>query len=53
VIIGEAGEVAEEIARYRERLGLELLVVRAAAQADTRERREALERLVADVLPRL
>ena len=53
VIIGEAGEVAEAIARYRERLGLELLVVRAAAQADARERREALERLVGDVLPRL
>jgi alkanesulfonate monooxygenase SsuD/methylene tetrahydromethanopterin reductase-like flavin-dependent oxidoreductase (luciferase family) len=53
VIVGEAAEVADGIARYRERLGLDLLVVRAAARAGERERRASLERLVGDVLPRL
>ncbi|HSJ96405.1 MAG TPA: LLM class flavin-dependent oxidoreductase [Myxococcota bacterium] len=53
VLIGEAAEVAEGIARYRERLGLGLLVVRSAARADERERRASLERLVGDVLPAL
>jgi alkanesulfonate monooxygenase SsuD/methylene tetrahydromethanopterin reductase-like flavin-dependent oxidoreductase (luciferase family) len=53
VLIGEPGEVADGIARYRERLGLDLLVVRPAARTDDRARRAALERLVADVLPRL
>jgi alkanesulfonate monooxygenase SsuD/methylene tetrahydromethanopterin reductase-like flavin-dependent oxidoreductase (luciferase family) len=53
VLIGEAGEVADGIARYRERLELELLVVRAAARIDDRARRASLERLVKSVLPRL
>jgi len=53
VIVGEAAEVADGIARYRERLGLDLLVVRAAARSDERERRASLERLLGDVLPRL
>jgi len=53
VIVGEAAEVAEGIARYRERLGLDLLVVRAAARSDERERRASLERLLGEVLPRL
>lgn len=52
-IVGEAAEVADGIARYRERLGLDLLVVRGAARSDERERRASLERLAADVLPRL
>jgi alkanesulfonate monooxygenase SsuD/methylene tetrahydromethanopterin reductase-like flavin-dependent oxidoreductase (luciferase family) len=53
VLVGEAGEVAEGIARYRERLGLQLLVVRPATRSDERERRASLERLLDDVLPRL
>lgn len=53
VLIGEPAEVADGIARYRERLGLDLLVVRAATRSDDRERRAALDRLVTDVLPRL
>ena len=53
VIVGEAAEVADGIARYRERLGLDLLVVRAAARSDERERRASLERLVEKVLPAL
>jgi len=53
VLIGEAAEVAEGIARYRERLGLDLLVVRPASRSDERERRAALERFVERVLPLL
>ncbi|MEB2345873.1 MAG: LLM class flavin-dependent oxidoreductase [Deltaproteobacteria bacterium] len=52
-IVGEAAEVADTIARYRERLGVDLLVVRGAARSDERERRASLERLAGDVLPRL
>lgn len=53
VLIGEAGEVADGIARYRERLDLDLLVVRAASGVDDRARRASLERLLTIVLPRL
>lgn len=53
VLIGEAAEVADGIARYRERLGVDLLVVRPAAPSDEPERRAALERLVERVLPAL
>jgi alkanesulfonate monooxygenase SsuD/methylene tetrahydromethanopterin reductase-like flavin-dependent oxidoreductase (luciferase family) len=53
VIVGEAAEVADGIALYRERLGLDLLVVRGAARSDERERRASLERLAGEVLPRL
>jgi alkanesulfonate monooxygenase SsuD/methylene tetrahydromethanopterin reductase-like flavin-dependent oxidoreductase (luciferase family) len=53
VLVGEAPAVVEGIRRYRERLGLDLLVVRAAARTSERERRASLERLVAQVLPAL
>jgi len=53
VIVGETGEVADAIAGYRERLGLDLLVVRPAPRVDGAARRASLERLVADVLPRI
>ena len=52
VLVGTADEVAEQIARYRERLGLDLLVVRTevpGASPDERER--SLERLAGRVLP--
>lgn len=51
VLIGEAGEVAELLAQYRERLGLDLLVLRSAARVDEESRRHSLERLVSRVLP--
>ncbi len=53
VLIGEAREVAELLAQYRERLGLDLLVLRPAAHSDEAERRSSLERLVDRVLPKL
>lgn len=53
VLVGEVAEVVEGIARYRERLGLDLLVVRGASRSDERERRASLERLAGEVLPRL
>ncbi len=51
VLIGEASEVAELLAQYRERLGLDLLVLRSAARIDEKARRSSLERLVGRVLP--
>lgn len=52
VLVGTAPEVAEGIARYRERLGLDLLVVRTEVPgASPAERERSLERLVGDVLP--
>ncbi len=53
VLIGEPGEVASLLAHYRERLGLDLLVLRAAARVDEEARRRSLERLVDHVLPML
>lgn len=53
VLIGEAREVAELLAQYRERLGLDLLVLRSAASIDETERLNSLERLVDRVLPML
>ena len=53
VIVGEAGEVAAALAAYRDRLGLDLLVVRAAPRVGPAEQRASLERLVGDVLTRL
>jgi len=53
VLVGEAGEVADAIAAYRERLGLDLLVVRPASRVDGAARRASLERLLGDVLPRI
>jgi alkanesulfonate monooxygenase SsuD/methylene tetrahydromethanopterin reductase-like flavin-dependent oxidoreductase (luciferase family) len=51
VIVGEPTEVAEEIGRYRERLGMDLLVVRPAARVADGEQLASLERLVERVLP--
>ncbi len=45
ILVGEAAEVAEGIARYREALGMDLLVVRPAPGAHGDERRASLERL--------
>jgi alkanesulfonate monooxygenase SsuD/methylene tetrahydromethanopterin reductase-like flavin-dependent oxidoreductase (luciferase family) len=53
VVVGEASEVAEGLERYRERLGMDLLVVRPAAHTGPAERRASLERLVGRVLPAL
>jgi alkanesulfonate monooxygenase SsuD/methylene tetrahydromethanopterin reductase-like flavin-dependent oxidoreductase (luciferase family) len=53
-VVGTRNEVKDRLARYRERLGMDLLVVRpqvgAASQA---EREAALERLAGEVLPAL
>ena len=46
VIVGEASEVAECIAQYREALGMSHLVVRPASRVDGEERRVSLARLV-------
>jgi alkanesulfonate monooxygenase SsuD/methylene tetrahydromethanopterin reductase-like flavin-dependent oxidoreductase (luciferase family) len=46
VIVGEASEVAERIAQYREVLGMNHLVVRSASRVSDEERRIALARLV-------
>jgi alkanesulfonate monooxygenase SsuD/methylene tetrahydromethanopterin reductase-like flavin-dependent oxidoreductase (luciferase family) len=52
VLVGTADEVAEGVARYRDRLGLDLLVVRTEVPgASPAERERSLERLVGDVLP--
>jgi alkanesulfonate monooxygenase SsuD/methylene tetrahydromethanopterin reductase-like flavin-dependent oxidoreductase (luciferase family) len=53
VLIGEAHEVADLLTQYRDRLGLDLLVLRSAAHLDEAERRASLQRLVEHVLPRL
>jgi len=46
VIVGEASEVAERIAQYREALGMNHLVVRPASRVSDDERRVSLARLV-------
>jgi alkanesulfonate monooxygenase SsuD/methylene tetrahydromethanopterin reductase-like flavin-dependent oxidoreductase (luciferase family) len=53
-IVGTAAQVADQIARQRERLGIDLLVVRGeiAGLAED-ERRASLERLAGEVLPAL
>ena len=53
MLVGEASEVVEALARYRERLGLDLLVARPAPRTDAAERRASLARLVEDVATRL
>ena len=51
-LVGTAQEVAEGVMRYRERLGLDLLVVRTEVPGvSPAERERSLERLVGDVLP--
>jgi len=52
VLVGTAAEVRDEVARYRRRLGMDLLVVRPGVPGATAaEQQEGLERLVHDVLP--
>lgn len=52
VLVGTGAEVAEGIARYRERLGLDLLVARTEVPGVAPDERErSLERLVHGVLP--
>jgi alkanesulfonate monooxygenase SsuD/methylene tetrahydromethanopterin reductase-like flavin-dependent oxidoreductase (luciferase family) len=51
VIVGEASEVAERIAQYREALGMNHLVVRPASRVSDEERRVSLARLVELVAP--
>jgi alkanesulfonate monooxygenase SsuD/methylene tetrahydromethanopterin reductase-like flavin-dependent oxidoreductase (luciferase family) len=54
VLVGGAEAVAEGIARYRERLGLDLLVARTEVPgASEAERDASLERLAGEVWPRL
>jgi len=50
VLVGEPAEVAEGVARYRERLDVDLLVARPAPRTEPHERRASLERLAALVL---
>lgn len=51
-LVGTASEVAARVARYRERLGLDLLVARTEVPGvSPAERERSLERLVGDVLP--
>jgi alkanesulfonate monooxygenase SsuD/methylene tetrahydromethanopterin reductase-like flavin-dependent oxidoreductase (luciferase family) len=51
-VVGTAMQVADQIAEYRETLGMDLLIVRPqVANASQAEREAALERLVRDVLP--
>ncbi|HVP27829.1 MAG TPA: LLM class flavin-dependent oxidoreductase [Myxococcota bacterium] len=53
-IVGEASAVADALARYRERLGLDLLVVRSEVSGlDEPAQRRSLEALATRVLPAL
>lgn len=54
VIVGRRNEVIDLLSRYRERLGMDLLVARPQVGATSpAEREAALERLVAEVMPAL
>ena len=54
VIVGRRNEVIDLLSRYRERLGMDLLVARPqVGAASPAEREAALERLVAEVMPAL
>ena len=54
VLVGGVDEVTERLARYRERLGMNLLIVRPQiAGASRTEREDSLARLVEEVLPAL
>ncbi len=53
-VVGTRNEVHDRLARYRERLGMDLLVARPQVAAVSQSEREAaLERLAADVIPAL
>jgi alkanesulfonate monooxygenase SsuD/methylene tetrahydromethanopterin reductase-like flavin-dependent oxidoreductase (luciferase family) len=52
VVVGTVGFVTSALARYRERLGMDLLVARTEVPGATEPERDAsLERLAAEVLP--
>jgi alkanesulfonate monooxygenase SsuD/methylene tetrahydromethanopterin reductase-like flavin-dependent oxidoreductase (luciferase family) len=54
VLVGTPREVIDQIERYREKLGMDLLVARAAVPgASDAECRDSLQRLVSDVWPAL
>jgi alkanesulfonate monooxygenase SsuD/methylene tetrahydromethanopterin reductase-like flavin-dependent oxidoreductase (luciferase family) len=53
-VVGTCSEVRDQLARYRERLGMDLLIARPQiADASQPECEAALERLVCEVLPEL
>lgn len=53
-VVGLASEVIDQLSRYRERLGMDLLVARPqVGAASPRERAAALERLATEVVPHL
>ena len=52
-MVGGVSEVVDRIEQYRDKLGMDLLVVRPAPGTDHGERVAALERLVGEVLPAL
>lgn len=53
-IVGTANRVVDLLASYRERIGLDLLIVRSGVPGVSRDESEsALERLAGDVMPRL
>lgn len=54
VVVGTRNQVADQLARYRERLGMHLLVARPqVANTTPAEREAALERLALDIVPEL
>ena len=53
-VVGTRSEVTDRLARYRERLGMDLLIARPQVANTTQSEREAaLERLASEVLPDL
>ena len=53
-VVGLRNEVIDQLSRYRERLGVDLLVARPqVGAASTAEREAALERLASEVMPAL
>ena len=52
VVVGTVHEVTDRLARYRERLGMDLIVARPqVSSVSQRERETALERLATEVIP--
>jgi alkanesulfonate monooxygenase SsuD/methylene tetrahydromethanopterin reductase-like flavin-dependent oxidoreductase (luciferase family) len=53
-LVGVASEVRDLVARYRERLGMDLLIVRGdVAGTQPEEERDSLERLASEIVPAL
>jgi alkanesulfonate monooxygenase SsuD/methylene tetrahydromethanopterin reductase-like flavin-dependent oxidoreductase (luciferase family) len=53
LLVGDAAEVVEGITAYRERLGMDLLIVRPASLVGPDEQHASLARLMQEVLPRV